>query len=77
MENTGQHANRHGPILTALADCQVVISRGMGRRIYDDLTAVGIEVFVTELTDAGEAIEQYIKGTPVDRPDLSCNHGGC
>lgn len=32
------------------------------RRLYDDLTSVGIKVYVTEKTDVDEAVELYIKG---------------
>jgi len=31
-----QHRHSHSSILEALQDCEVVISRGMGRRLLDD-----------------------------------------
>ena len=66
--------DRHGPILEALKDCKVVISHGMGRRIYDDLQQAGIEVFITHEMNARDAVELYINNELVDRPDLGCDH---
>jgi len=74
MEGTGHELDRHGPILSALRDCKVVISHGMGRRIYDDLKQANIEVFITEETDVAKALELYITGNLIDRPELGCDH---
>jgi predicted Fe-Mo cluster-binding NifX family protein len=73
-EGESQVADRHGPILSALADCQVVVARGMGRRIYDDLAGAGIEVFVTTEALAEKAAGQYLMGKLVDNPDQACDH---
>ena len=67
--------DKHGPILEALKDCNVVISRGMGRRIYDDLQQAGIEVFITDESNAKTAVELYLKNELVDRPEMGCEHG--
>ena len=74
MEGHDHSHDRHGPILHALKDCSVVISHGMGRRIYIDLQEAGKQVFITPETDAMRAIELYIQGELEDRPDLGCNH---
>ena len=52
----------HVAIIENLRDCKAVISHGMGRRLYDDLTSAGIEVYVTDETDVDKAIELYLKG---------------
>ncbi len=52
----------HAAIIENLRDCKVVISHGMGRRLYEDLTSAGIEVYVTDETDVDKAIELYLKG---------------
>lgn len=52
LEGAEHGLDRHAPILNALAGCQVVISHGMGRRIYEDLKQANIEVFITDVTDA-------------------------
>ena len=74
LEGAGHEVDRHGPILAALADCQAVISRGMGRRLYDDLKQAGVEVFITRETDASTAVSLYARGELVDRPELGCQH---
>ena len=74
FEGADHAVDRHGPILAALADCKVVISHGMGRRIYDDLKQADIEVFITDETDVEKAVELYIAGELIDRPELGCDH---
>jgi len=80
--DTGHRADPHGPILEALADCAVVISRGLGQRILDDLTRRGIKVFVTNETDVEAAVDLWSTGALANRPGPSCDHhgkheGGC
>ena len=72
LEGADHEINRHGPILAALADCKVVVSHGMGRRIYNDLKQADIEVFVTDETNVENAIRLYLSGELVDRPELGC-----
>ena len=74
LSGYGHQIDRHSPILEALKDCNVVISKGMGRRIYDDLKQAGIEVFITEEHNAKNAAERYIKNELIDRPELGCDH---
>jgi len=74
LSDQGHGIDRHGPILEALKDCKVVISHGMGRRIYNDLQQAGIEVFITDEKIAKSAAELYIKNELVNRPDLGCDH---
>lgn len=75
LEGARHEVDRHGPILAALQDCSVVISHGMGRRIYEDLKAFNIQVFITDETDVQAALELYLKGKLVDHPELGCCHG--
>lgn len=74
LEGAGHQHDRHGPILAALDDCSVVISRGMGRRIFDDLQHNGIEVFVTDEGTVEKALQLYLEGNLIDRPEQRCNH---
>ena len=74
LEGSGHEINRHTPILNALSDCKVVISHGMGRRIYDDLKGIGIEVFVTEETDVKKALDLYLRDELIDKPEIGCPH---
>jgi predicted Fe-Mo cluster-binding NifX family protein len=74
LEGADHGIDRHGPILEALSDCRAVISGGMGRRIQEDLARANIEVFVTEHGDVESAVESYLSGRLVNRPDLGCDH---
>jgi len=74
LEGADHGIDRHGPILSALSDCKAVISHGMGRRIYDDLKGAGIEAWVTDETVVQKAIELYLTGELVDRPERGCSH---
>lgn len=74
LEEAGHEIDRHTPILNALRDCKAVISHGMGRRIYNDLKEAGIEVFVTEETDVKKALDLYLNGKLIDRPEIECSH---
>ena len=66
--------DRHTGILEALNDCQVVISNGMGRRIYDDLQSAKIDAFIVRETVAEEALNLYLKNELKDYPDEGCEH---
>ena len=68
------HHHSHGGILDALKDCEVVISRGMGRRLLDDFELAGKKVFVILTEVADDAVDQYLSGNLLHNPDRSCHH---
>ena len=68
------HQHSHGGILQALKDCKVIIARGMGRRLLIDFETNNKEVFVTDTSNADEAIDQYIKGVLGHNPHKTCQH---
>lgn len=70
----GEHGHSHGAILDALADCSVVLARGMGRRIYDDLNRAGIQAVITDHAEVDVAIDAYLAGTLKDNPEKGCVH---
>jgi predicted Fe-Mo cluster-binding NifX family protein len=74
LEGASHGIDRHIPIINALSDCKVVISHGMGMRIYSDLKEAGIEVFITEETDVKKALDLYLSGGLIDRPEMGCSH---
>jgi predicted Fe-Mo cluster-binding NifX family protein len=73
LEGSGHSVDRHGPILEALKDCKVVISKGMGRKIYNDLKRAGFDIFITDEISAKNAVELYLKNEIVDRPEKGCD----
>jgi predicted Fe-Mo cluster-binding NifX family protein len=50
-------------------DCEVLIARGMGQGAYEAIKQSGIKPIITDLIDADEAVEAYIKGTLEDHPE--------
>lgn len=74
MIDAPHNIDRHAPILNALNDCEVVISNGMGRRIYEDLKSANIEAYIVQETEAEEAINLYINNELKDNPDKGCEH---
>ncbi|OGL40702.1 MAG: hypothetical protein A2042_06870 [Candidatus Schekmanbacteria bacterium GWA2_38_11] len=71
----GHHA--HDALLTVLSDCQVVISRGMGHGLHEDLSKAGITAHI--VADEGsidEIINKYLKdGVKVDQKGF-CGYPG-
>ncbi len=73
-ENNEHQSSTHSRILNALNDCSVVISRGMGRRIYDDLKSANIEAYITDKIKLNDAINAYIEGELKDNNYKACEH---
>lgn len=67
-------ADKHKTIIEALKDCDVVISRGMGRRLYTELKEAGINAIITDEDSVERALELYIKGMLKDYPDRGCQN---
>ncbi len=67
----GHHS--HEGILNAIGDCNLVISRGMGKRLMDDFKQHNIAVVLTGETAVDEAVEAYLKGT-LKNDGKPCNH---
>lgn len=57
-----EETHDHDSVADGLGDCSVVISHGMGRRAWEDLRARGIEMIVTDETDAEQAARLYVAG---------------
>lgn len=58
--------SRHASMATIIADCQVLLVRGMGAGAYESMRQVGIRPIVTEITSIDEAVRAYLDGTLVD-----------
>lgn len=55
--------DRHARMVTAIADCQVLLARGMGAGAFASMQQAGIEPFVTDIEDIDAAVEAYLAGT--------------
>ena len=65
-ENIGRNTGKcgscnHNIMIENIKDCKVVISYGMGKRIYDDLKKNNIQAVITDEITIRNAIESFIK----------------
>ena len=58
----GASHHSHGPLLAALSDCSVLVTRGLGPRLVADLAARGIDVYLCPVENADEAASLYAQG---------------
>lgn len=54
---------RHEAMARVVADCQAVISGGMGWGAYEGLQACGIQPVVTDVRDLRQAVLRYAEGS--------------
>ncbi|MEW6094250.1 MAG: NifB/NifX family molybdenum-iron cluster-binding protein [Chloroflexota bacterium] len=60
---------RHGRMMETIADCQILVARGMGAGAYENLKTRGIQPILTEIHTIDEAVKAYLLGNLVDRPE--------
>ena len=58
--------SRHARMVGAIADCQVLLARGMGAGAYESMLAANIRPVVTEIAAIDDAVLGYLAGTLVD-----------
>lgn len=69
-KSTGECGScNHDVMINNIKDCDVLISYGMGRRIYDDLTKDNIQVVVTDEETVDAAVKRFIKKELENRLD--------
>jgi predicted Fe-Mo cluster-binding NifX family protein len=62
--------NRHVSMAQAIADCDAIISGGMGAGAYESMRQLNIRPVVTDLRQIDDAIQAYVSGSLQDRTDL-------
>lgn len=60
---------RHASMMAAIDDCDVLLARGMGQGAYLALQEAGILPITTEKKSTEEAVQAYLEGEIVDRPE--------
>ncbi|MDI9547016.1 MAG: NifB/NifX family molybdenum-iron cluster-binding protein [Chloroflexota bacterium] len=60
---------RHARMFAAIADCDVLLARGMGQGAYAGLQQAGIRPFVTTVEDIDAAVQSYLDGGLEDHPE--------
>jgi predicted Fe-Mo cluster-binding NifX family protein len=58
--------DRHTRMAEAIADCEVLLCRGMGAGAYESMKQAGIRPIVTDISDIDEAVQAYVMGRMVD-----------
>jgi len=64
MDPQSQH--RHGAMMDAIPDCQVLLARGMGQGAHVSLKSRGIQPVLTDIQNIQEAVDAYLKGTLIE-----------
>jgi predicted Fe-Mo cluster-binding NifX family protein len=57
------HGHDHTAMANAIADCQVLLTGGMGRPAYESMRRAGLETIVTDIREIERAVQAYIDGT--------------
>lgn len=61
--------NRHAGMAQAIADCQVLLCRGMGYGAYQSMQQLGITPLIVDEADIETAVQAYIEGRLQDHPE--------
>jgi predicted Fe-Mo cluster-binding NifX family protein len=59
----------HGRMAAPIADCQVLLARGMGMGAYESLRQAGIRPVITTIANIEEAALQAANGTIIDHQE--------
>ncbi len=60
---------RHARMIGAIADCDVLLARGMGAGAYESLQRAGIRPIITDIARIDDAVQAYLEGRLEDHPE--------
>ncbi|MGQ9586724.1 MAG: NifB/NifX family molybdenum-iron cluster-binding protein [Anaerolineae bacterium] len=58
--------SRHARMAAAIADCDVLLARGMGAGAYQNMEQAGIRPVITDIAHIDQAVQAYLEGHLVD-----------
>lgn len=58
-------------LIAGIWDCQIVISNGFGKQMFEELVKAQKEVYITEAVDSKIAINHFIRQTLKNHPELA------
>jgi predicted Fe-Mo cluster-binding NifX family protein len=61
--------SRHARMIEAIADCDVLLARGMGTGAYESLRQAGIRPIITDIARIDDAVQAYLEGKLEDHPE--------
>jgi predicted Fe-Mo cluster-binding NifX family protein len=67
FDPAAQH--RHAQMAAAIADCTVLLARGMGAGAYQSLVQAGIHPIITDIAVIDEAVQAYLTGNIEDHTE--------
>lgn len=76
LDASGRHGfgpgaqDRHTRMATAIADCQVLLCRGMGWGAHESMKQAGITPIVTDIAEIDAAAQAYLDGTLIDHTEF-------
>ena len=60
----------HNSMLSNVADCTVLIARGMGTPMYLAIRDAGMRAYITQIREADEAVRAFLAGHLDNHPEL-------
>jgi predicted Fe-Mo cluster-binding NifX family protein len=60
--DSAQSQAKHQSMAGSIADCQVIIARGMGYGAYASLKAQNLEPIITDVAEIDQAVKMYLDG---------------
>jgi predicted Fe-Mo cluster-binding NifX family protein len=61
--------DKHAQMAETIADCQVLLCRGMGQGAYLSMQQSGVRPILTDIEDIDEAVHAYLKGEIIDHTE--------
>nr|WP_135481193.1 NifB/NifX family molybdenum-iron cluster-binding protein [Candidatus Chloroploca mongolica] len=62
--------DQHTSAVSMIADCDVVLSRGMGRGMYNNLQRANLRTVLTDIVPIEAAVHALLAGTLEEHPEL-------
>jgi len=61
--------NRHTRMAASIADCQVLLARGMGAGAYQSMEQAGVRPIITDIPTIDAAVQAYLSGEILDHTE--------
>ncbi|MCA9882838.1 MAG: NifB/NifX family molybdenum-iron cluster-binding protein [Anaerolineae bacterium] len=68
-EHGPDQAVRHADMFAPLQECDILLTRGMGRGAHIGLLQIGVQPIITEIATIDEAVAAVIDGSIIDHPE--------
>lgn len=73
-EHNHGREHSHETIISALANCDTVITGGMGKRLYSDFEEKNVQVFITQEKNIHKALKLLTTNALDNNTAKCCNH---